>query len=90
MKRASLDGTLGSVGAVHARLARDLGLGAGYGDNFDALWDSLTRDVPGPVEIVWHDGEHARARLGDAFDRFVALFREVEAERADFRFRLER
>ncbi len=39
--------------------------------------------------LVLHDGARARAELGEAFDRFVALFREVAAERSDFRFRIE-
>ncbi len=89
MKHARLDATLVDAPAVHARLARDLGLGDHFGANLDALWDSLTADVPGPVEIVWQDGAAARARLGETFDRFAALFREVEAARSDFRFRIQ-
>lgn len=89
MRRATLDATLDSAGAVHARLARALDLPEFYGANLDALWDVLTRDLPGPIEIVWRDGDRARAVLGETFDRFVALFRAVAAERADFRFRLE-
>jgi ribonuclease inhibitor len=88
MRRARLDGSLSSPAAVYDRLARDLELAPTFGRNLDALWDSLSRDVPGPFEIVWRDADKARAALGESFVEFESLFRELEAERADFRFRL--
>ena len=86
MKRATLDASLDSAAAVYARLARELDFPAGFGNNLDALWDTLSGDVRGPIEIVWHDAAQARLRLGPVYDRFVALFAEVAAARADFRF----
>jgi ribonuclease inhibitor len=89
MKRATLDGSIGSLDAAYALLARELDLPDYFGWNLDALWDVLTAEVPGPVEIVWRDHEAARMRMGEDFDRLVELFREVEQERPDFRLDLE-
>jgi ribonuclease inhibitor len=71
------------MAAVHADLARQLGLGAHYGANLDALWDALVRDVPGPVEIAWPDFAVARAVLGEGADRLRELLEEAATERRD-------
>jgi ribonuclease inhibitor len=54
-----------------------------FGRNLDALWDLLTRDVEGPVEILWRESDASRATLGPDFDRLTALLREVAIERPD-------
>ncbi|MGQ0662246.1 MAG: barstar family protein [Pseudomonadota bacterium] len=89
MKRATLDASLATLAAVYARLARDLDFPAHFRPNLDALWDTLTTDIAGPVEIVWRQSNAARARLGPDFDRLCATLREVERARPDFRLRLE-
>ena len=45
-------------------LQRDLNLPLHFGRNLDALWDALTVDATGPIEIEWHDHAWARAKLG--------------------------
>ncbi|HLI12282.1 MAG TPA: barstar family protein [Alphaproteobacteria bacterium] len=69
-------------------LSRALALPAWFGRNLDALWDSLTGDVAGPLDLVWTDSQRSRQALGADFDRIVAVLREVEVARADFRLRL--
>jgi ribonuclease inhibitor len=54
-----------------------------FGRNLDALWDVLTREVEGPVEILWRESDVSRARLGPDFDRVTALLREVAEDRPD-------
>lgn len=54
-----------------------------FGRNLDALWDVLTREVDGPVEILWRESDVSRARLGPDFDRVTALLREVAEDRPD-------
>jgi ribonuclease inhibitor len=54
-----------------------------FGRNLDALWDVLTREVDGPVEILWRESDVSRARLGPDFDRLTALLREVAEDRPD-------
>jgi ribonuclease inhibitor len=67
-------------------LARQLELPPHFGRNLDALWDALTGDVEGPIEVVWEDAHRAHAALGKDYERAAALLREVEREREDFRF----
>jgi len=54
-----------------------------FGRNLDALWDVLSTDVVGPIEIVWEDAAVSQAALGDAFDKICTLFRDLEQERDD-------
>lgn len=89
MIRAELDGTLATLDAVYDRLQGELRLPAHFGRNLDALWDALTTDLAGPVELVWRDHARAAARLGPDFHRLERLFRDVERERPDFRFLLD-
>ena len=83
MTRCLLRGPYATLAAVHADLARQLGLADHFGANLDALWDVLVRDVPGPVEISWPDFAAARATLGGGADRLRALLEEAAAERRD-------
>lgn len=83
MTSCLLHGPYATLEAVHADLARQLGLAEHFGANLDALWDMLVRDVPGPVEIAWPDFAKARAVLGGGADRLRATLEEVAAERRD-------
>ena len=85
MTRCDLAGAPATLDLVYRELARQLGFPDWAGRNLDALWDLLTREVPGPVEIVWTGSAEAQQRLGADFDRLVDLLREVEDERPDFR-----
>ncbi|MBI3706297.1 MAG: barstar family protein [Proteobacteria bacterium] len=87
MKRALVDPTLDLPG-IYARLARDLGFPAYFGNNLDALWDVLTTDIAGPVEIVWHGADMSCVRLGPSCRKLIATLRDVERARPDFRLRL--
>ena len=80
MRRCVLIGPYASAEAVYADLARQLGLPGHFGGNLDALWDALTRDVAGPVEVVWRDFAEARRTLGMEADRIRATLEEVAAE----------
>ena len=72
-----------SLDQLYDELARQLGFPGHFGRNLDALWDTLTTDVEGPVEIVWEDPEHSQSSLGDEYARVVALLEEVAEERGD-------
>ena len=69
MKRCVLAGPYAGVEAIYMDLARQLDLPDHFGANLDALWDALTRNVPGPVEIVWPEFSRHSRRLGVAADR---------------------
>jgi ribonuclease inhibitor len=81
MKRVRLDASHDTLDKVYDALGRQLGLKKSFGRNLDALWDVLTNDVRGPVEIVWTE----RAELGRDGERLLATLREIAAERKDVR-----
>jgi ribonuclease inhibitor len=56
-----------------------------FGRNLDALWDVLTTDVQGPLELAWEDAEASKKFMGKDFEKIAALLKEVEKEREDFK-----
>jgi ribonuclease inhibitor len=83
MSRIVLSGDrIDSLDDIYDEVERQLTLPY-FGRNLDALWDVLTRELEGPVEILWRESDVSRARLGPDFDRVTALLREVAEDRPD-------
>lgn len=82
MKRCRLT-DIRTLDQLYNELARQLGFPPHFGRNLDALWDVLTADIEGPLEIVWEDPELSRAGLGDGYARLVSLLEDAAAERGD-------
>ena len=74
-----------SLDEFYSEIARKLHFPDYFGRNLDALWDVLTTDVKGPVELVWEDSEASNKSMGKDFEKVAALLKEVEKEREDFR-----
>jgi ribonuclease inhibitor len=55
-----------------------------FGRNMDALWDLLTTDIKGPVEMIWEESATSKKSMGKDFTRVSALLQDVEKEREDF------
>ncbi|MGQ0677749.1 MAG: barstar family protein [Rhodospirillales bacterium] len=90
MTRCQIDcAKLASVEALYAELARQLRLPAHFGANLDALFDSLTRDVPGPVEIVLKNAAATPAALRQPLAKLVATLGEAARERHDLSLKIE-
>ncbi len=85
MTTVTLDASHDTMDAIYNALQRQLDLPRHFGRNLDALFDALTAEIAGTVEIVWQDHAWARAKLGADYDRLITTLREVESERADFR-----
>jgi ribonuclease inhibitor len=66
-------------------IARKLPFPDYFGRNLDALWDVLTTDIEGPVELVWEDSAASKKSMGKAFDKVSSLLRDLEKEREDFK-----
>ncbi len=66
-------------------ISAKLSFPAHFGRNLDALWDVLTTDVKGPVEIIWEDSALSKQARGPDYDRVRALLADVQKERPDFR-----
>lgn len=85
MRHCRLTG-IRSLDQLYDELAHQLGFPRHFGRNLDALWDTLTTDVEGPLAIVWEDSDQAQACLGDDYARMVTLLEEVATERGDMTF----
>lgn len=68
----------------HSQLAIALGVRSYYGHNLDALWDLLSASVERPIEIVWRDAAQSRERLGEHFDKIVAVLERVRLQDEQF------
>jgi len=85
-KRCVLSGkTVRSTAGFYDAVARQLSFPRHFGRNLDALRDVLSTDIEGPVEVVWDDADVSRRAMGRDFDRLLAVLRDVEKEREDFR-----
>jgi ribonuclease inhibitor len=73
-----------SLDEFYDEISRKLNFPDHFGRNLDALWDILTTDVEGPVELFWEDSAASRSSMGKNFDTVSALLRDVEKERHDF------
>jgi ribonuclease inhibitor len=80
---------LAGVEALYADLARQLRLPRHFGDNLDALFDSLTRDVPGPVEIHLVGAAKTPASLRPALAQLVKTIGEAARERTDLTLKID-
>ena len=70
-------------------LVKQLQLPPYFGRNLDALWDVLTVDVAGPVEIVWENAGLSRTRMGETAAALFDLLNEVAEERPDITVKLD-
>ncbi|MCC7273712.1 MAG: barstar family protein [Alphaproteobacteria bacterium] len=64
-------------------LAAALELPAHFGRNLDALFDSLTRDVPGPLAVTWRAAAATERTLGSYFHRLRATLEDAARARSD-------
>lgn len=84
-----IDGNCRSKRSVLGRIARDLSFSSHFGYNLDALYDCLTTDVEGPIEIVWRRTKSAEQRLGADYGAILDVLRQVARERPDVTLKLE-
>lgn len=69
---------------VYDQFSTQLALPDYFGRNLDALYDVLTGDVKGPLQIVWHDAQKAEGQLGhEHYAALLAVFDDVGEERDD-------
>jgi ribonuclease inhibitor len=86
MKKVKLAGkAIRSLDEFYGEIAKKLRFPDYFGRNLDALWDVLTTDVKGPVELAWEDSEASKKSMGKDFEKVAALLKDVEKERDDFK-----
>ena len=85
-KKVKLVGkSIRSLDEFYGEIAKKLRFPDYFGRNLDALWDVLTTDVKGPVELAWEDSEASKKSMGKDFQKVAALLKDVEKERDDFK-----
>jgi len=89
IKRVTINGEqVVTIEQFYDTLEKQLQLPTHFGRNLDALWDVLTGDVAGPVEIVWENAGLSRTRMGEMADELFSLLNEVAEERPDITVKL--
>jgi ribonuclease inhibitor len=85
-KKIKLPGkSISSLDEFYSEMAKKLRFPEHFGRNLDALWDVLTTDIKGPVELAWEDSELSKKSMGKDFEKVAALLRDVGKEREDFK-----
>ena len=88
-RRCALKGkNVRSLAGFYREIGRQLSFPDHFGRNLDALWDVLSTDIEGPIEVVWEDPDASRASMGRDFEAVLDVLRKVERERNDFRMHL--
>ena len=80
---------ISSLAVFYDEVAHQFDLPAYFGRNLDALWDVLTTDVAGPVEVIWEHAAASRQAMGEDFDRVADVLKAVALERDDFQVRFQ-
>ncbi len=83
MRLCRIDARCRTRRAVLARLARSLGFPAHFGGNLDALFDTLTTDLPGPVEIRWTGRSRAELEADPELGPLLATLEDAARARSD-------
>lgn len=69
---------------LYDSLEAQLDLPEHFGRNLDALYDVLSHDIPGPLEIIWRNTDAARKALGsDLYTTVLSILETAAAERDD-------
>ncbi len=88
LRRIRIDGAgIATLAQAWDALDRALDLPGHFGRNLDALYDCLTTDVDGPLEIDWRDADRTATALGADFERLRRAMEDASAARPDLRVR---
>jgi ribonuclease inhibitor len=73
----------------HAAIARSLELPSHYGNNLDALWDTLSADMKRPLRLTWKNASSSQGEMPDCFEKIVGVLRKVERQDVEWRLPAE-
>ena len=83
MVEAHIDGLgIRTVGDFYEAFAQIEGVPQWFGRNLDALWDTVTGLLDGPVTLNWFNADASAEAMGDDFETLVSLLRNAERETA--------
>ncbi len=84
-KKCTIDGRrVFSLDLFYDEIARQFDFPDYFGRNLDALYDVLSTDLEGPLEVVWQDSVVSSAAMGNEFQRLRDVLESVASERDDF------
>jgi len=79
-----------SLDDFYDQLAAQIVLPAHFGRNLNALYDVLTTDLVGPLQIVWHGHNHSAALIGhDNYTALLATLQDAADERSDLELQID-
>lgn len=80
------------LGEVHKIIKDELELPDFYGENLDALWDSVTgiMYVPANIKIIFKPETKPSADLANAVEEIISVFKEAEEEYGQIKVTAER
>lgn len=73
-----------SLDLFYDEIARQFDFPDYFGRNLDALYDVLSTDLEGPLEVIWQDSEVSHTAMGNDFQRLQDVLESVASERDDF------
>ena len=79
------------LGEIHQRIRKELELPEWYGENLDALWDSLTGIMyyPADITIIYHPVSKKAEELRRCVEEIIDVFKEAEETYHEFTLRLD-
>lgn len=84
MIKIKIDGNIhNTIDKVHSEFLDQGRLPNYYGRNLSALWDCLSKDIEGPIEIAWTNSKSSEKSLGEDFHKIRDLLVELTEERDD-------
>jgi ribonuclease inhibitor len=73
------------LGDAYQQLAEQLDFSSDFINNLDALYDELSANLEGPIQIIWQNSTEAKTALGkDDYAALLAVFEDAAADRDDF------
>lgn len=79
------------LGEIHQTIQHELELPEWYGQNLDALWDSITgiMYIPADIKIIYKPETKASESLAPEIKKIVDIFREAEQKYNEITVRVE-
>ncbi|NHQ88152.1 barnase inhibitor [Iodobacter sp. HSC-16F04] len=69
---------------AYQQLAEQLDFSSDFINNLDALYDELSGNLEGPIQITWENTMEAQAALGEEdYAALLAVFNDAIADRDD-------
>ncbi|AZN36541.1 barstar family protein [Iodobacter ciconiae] len=69
---------------VYQQLTEQLDFSSDFINNLDALYDELSANLEGPIQITWENAREAQAKLGKKdYASLLAVFNDAISERDD-------